>query len=577
MGGPAAPQGWPAGAGTSATRVWEPLRPDDPPWIGDYRLLALLGSGGMGRVFLGRSPAGQLVAVKLIRTDIAERDAFRRRFRSEVDRARQVPPFCTAEVLDADPDHDPPYLVVEYVDGPDLATVVRDRGPLSPANLHGLAIGVATALTAIHGAGVIHRDLKAANVLLAPGSPKVIDFGLAQEVNPIGAVGDTTTGEVVGTVAYMAPERIEPAGRELTPAVDIFAWGVVIAFAGTGTVPFSADSLPALAARILTEPPNLDGLPPDLRGLVGQALAKDPADRPTARQLLDRLLVTRGEAGSPPASRTELLRTGRRYAQVDPDDNAILTAAYPIAAATKATSARPTRTLLLWVTLFALLAVGAVAALVMWPSGTPAGPSGAATSAPPSSPAPGPIPAGAQLIVRDPLTAPGRWESTTYEAEPDTTCDFAGALVVTSQIPSFRCRGPADEMADQTVLVDVSLLEPGSCATIWFRFTVTGGGYALRVCEDAYYLVTHGIPESHIVNTLREFRHEEALATTTRVGIAAEGESLRFYRDGELVGSWSDATFDRGRVGLGVLQMRAEIRPPYRVSFANIEVWGSGG
>jgi hypothetical protein len=563
-------------SGSAVPRGW-PLRAEDLPRVGDYQLVRLLGEGGMGRVYLARSPAGQLVALKLIRTDVATQETFRRRFRSEVARARQVPPFCTAEVLDADPDHDPPYLVVEYVDGPDLATVVRERGPLSPGNLHGLAIGVATALTAIHGAGVVHRDLKAANVLLAPGSPKVIDFGLAREVDPAAAAAaqDTSTGELVGTVAYMAPERIDPIGRELTPASDVFAWGGVVAFAGTGRVPFAAGTLPALATRILTEPPDLDGLTGDLRGLVEQALAKDPAARPTARELLDRLLTSgpRGEP-APPADQTELLRTGRQHAQVDPDDPAIETAAYKPQAPTLAATGRRRRTLLL-LALCAILAAGVVAGLVVLPLGTAAEPTGSITPTPPASMPVELIPAGAQLIVRDPLTAPGRWEVTLHES--GTTCDFADALAVTSQIPSFRCKGPADVLSDVAVLVDVTLVEPGSCASIWFRFTAAGGGYALRVCEEAYYLVTHGTPESHSVTTLREFHFVAPLAATTRVGIVTDGAQFRFYRDGELVGSWSDSTFARGRISLGLLQMRPEVRPPYRVRFANIEVWGSGG
>jgi hypothetical protein len=246
----------------------------------------------MGSVFLASDAAGRLVALKVIRDELADDAEFRRRFRSEVARAREVPPFCTAEVLDADTEHDPPYLVVEYVDGPSLATVVRDRGPLTPANQHGLAVGVAVALTAIHGAGVIHRDLKPSNVLLAPGSPKVIDFGIARGVdNP----DDTRTDQVVGTVGYMAPERF--AGKSsgpLTAASDIFSWGGVMAFAATGRGPFLGEIPAAIAIRIMTEPPDLDGVTGPLRELVEHSLAKNPADRPTARELLDNLLAGGG-------------------------------------------------------------------------------------------------------------------------------------------------------------------------------------------------------------------------------------------------------------------------------------------
>ncbi|HEX8630515.1 MAG TPA: protein kinase, partial [Catenuloplanes sp.] len=274
--------------GDHASRA-APLRPADPRRLGRYELIGRLGEGGMGTVYLARDATGRLVAVKMIRADLAPDREFRRRFRSEVDRARLVPPFCTAEVLDADPEHEPPYLVVEYVDGPSLAAVVEDQGPLTPANLHGVAIGVATALTAIHGAGVIHRDLKPTNVLLAPGSPKVIDFGIARMVTP---TSDHTGHQMIGTVAYMAPERFEFTGAELTCATDVFAWGAVVAYAGTGRTPFSAQSPPLVAMRILTGPPDLTGLVPPLRDLVERALAKEPQARPSARELLDLLLTT---------------------------------------------------------------------------------------------------------------------------------------------------------------------------------------------------------------------------------------------------------------------------------------------
>ncbi|HEY7173577.1 MAG TPA: serine/threonine-protein kinase, partial [Micromonosporaceae bacterium] len=190
----------------------------------------------------------------------------------------------------------------EYVDGPSLAEVVAERGPLTPANLHGLAIGVATALTAIHGAGVIHRDLKPSNVLLAPGTPKVIDFGIARAAE--GAPdGETRTDQLMGTVAYMAPERLEPAiERTLTSAADIFAWGAVVAFAATGRVPFAGDSGPATAIAILTQKPNLDGIAEPLRRLVRRALAKRPEARPSARQLLDELLSIAPRPASDAAS-----------------------------------------------------------------------------------------------------------------------------------------------------------------------------------------------------------------------------------------------------------------------------------
>ncbi|WP_422770505.1 serine/threonine-protein kinase [Plantactinospora sp. WMMC1484] len=293
-----------------------PLLPGEGTRLGRYELLGRLGEGGMGTVYLGRDLDGRRVAIKMVRPEFSYDAEFRGRFRSEVNRARQVPPFSTAEVLDADPDHDPPYLVVEYVDGPSLATVVKEQGPLAGSALHGVAVGIATALTAIHGAGVIHRDLKPANVLFAMGGIKVIDFGIAR---PFEATSQhTRTDQIVGTVAYMAPERFEAedGARVVTSAADVFAWGVVVAYAATGRTPFAADSAPATAMRILTQPPDLSGLPGSLRDLVERALRKDPAERPTARELLDVLLS--GDTPQPGLSTAvaEAALTARRSPEV---------------------------------------------------------------------------------------------------------------------------------------------------------------------------------------------------------------------------------------------------------------------
>jgi hypothetical protein len=267
------------------------LRPTDPRGLGPYRLESRLGQGGMGTVYLGRSREGRPVAIKVIKAEFAYDEEFRGRFRSEVTRARQVPPFCTAEVIDADADHETPYLVTEFVDGPSLAEVVADQGPLTGGSLHSVAVGVATALAAIHGAGVIHRDLKPRNVLFALGTPKVIDFGIARAFEATSQ--HTATDQMVGTVAYMAPERFDTVtDRALGPAADVFAWAVVVAYAATGRTPFNADSPVATAARILTQPPDLAGVPEPLRYLLAAALDKDPDRRPTAPELLDRLVAT---------------------------------------------------------------------------------------------------------------------------------------------------------------------------------------------------------------------------------------------------------------------------------------------
>jgi hypothetical protein len=304
-GGAAGP---PAGAtaagpdtGTAPSRA-APLRPGDPRRLGAYQLLGRLGEGGMGTVFLAESAEGRLVAVKVVRPEYAQDEGFRARFRREAEAAQRVARFCTAQVLAAGTAGEVTYIVTEYIDGPTLAAAVAQQGPLHGSMLDSLAIGMAAALSGIHAAGVVHRDLKPSNVLLSQVGPKVIDFGIARALD--GADGLTQSGQLVGTPAYMAPEQFRGAS---TTATDVFAWGAVVAFAGTGRSPFGSGSAYELMRRVSTERPDLDGLDGSLRGLVGRAMDKEPARRPSARTLL---LALTGEAEDPLDASTRIVRTG---------------------------------------------------------------------------------------------------------------------------------------------------------------------------------------------------------------------------------------------------------------------------
>ncbi|MFC3999271.1 protein kinase [Nocardiopsis sediminis] len=264
----------------------KPLRTGDPRELGNYRIEGRLGRGGMGTVYLARDASDRLVAVKLIHPDLSDDEDFRRRFAREVASARKVARFSTAGVLDARLDGDPLFIVSEYVPGPNLSQAITTDGPMLGGTLDSLAMGVAAALVAIHRAGVVHRDLKPANVLLSAVGPKVIDFGIARALDDDSAV--TRSSQLMGTPAYLAPELV--LGNDVTPASDIFSWGCLVAYAGIGKAPFDAPSVPAVLHRISSMQPGLEGLDPGLEPLVRQALAKDPADRPTAQQLLNRLV-----------------------------------------------------------------------------------------------------------------------------------------------------------------------------------------------------------------------------------------------------------------------------------------------
>ncbi|MEV8100209.1 serine/threonine-protein kinase [Kitasatospora sp. NPDC085879] len=257
--------------------------------MGDYRLLRRLGAGGMGRVFLGRTAGGRTVAVKMVHPPYVADHEFRVRFRQEVAAARRVGGRWTAPVLDADTESDRPWVATGYIAGPSLGSAVREFGPLPPAAVHSLGIGLAEALQAVHGLGLVHRDVKPSNVLLALDGPRLIDFGISRALDAATAL--TQSGFVVGSPGYLSPEQAE--GRTVGPASDVFSLGAVLAYAATGVPPFGAGvSTPVLLYRVLHEEPDLggpDGLDPELRNLVSACLAKDPADRPTPARIRERL------------------------------------------------------------------------------------------------------------------------------------------------------------------------------------------------------------------------------------------------------------------------------------------------
>jgi serine/threonine protein kinase len=262
------------------------LRESDPARIGQYRLSARLGSGGMGVVYLGVAPDGGLVAVKVLRPELADDPEFRRRFGREVTVLMRVRGVCTVRVIEADTDSAWPFMVTEYADGPSLAEYIDTYGPLSPEMLYGLATGLAEALTVIHAAGIVHRDLKPSNVILTHDGPKVIDFGIAQTLD---ATSVTSTGMMVGSAGFMAPEQV--SGRP-GPAADIFVWGVTVGYAAAGHSPFGTGDTNAILYRVLYADPDIAAVPEPLKPLVEAALAKDPQNRPAAHELLDRLTST---------------------------------------------------------------------------------------------------------------------------------------------------------------------------------------------------------------------------------------------------------------------------------------------
>ncbi|KOX05248.1 serine/threonine-protein kinase [Streptomyces sp. NRRL B-3648] len=301
----------------------EKLGPGDPPQIGAYRLLARLGAGGMGHVYLARSDRGRTVAVKLVREELAAQEEFRARFRQEVQAARRVGGYWTAPVLDADTEAAVPWLATGYVAGPSLQRVVgHDHGALPERSVRILAAGLAHALKDIHAAGIVHRDLKPSNVLVTIDGPRVIDFGIARarETATAGGEGLTRTGALVGSPGFMAPEQVR--GDRITPACDVFCLGSVLAYAATGVLPFGGtdSGAHALMFRIAQEEPDLTGVPEGIADLVRDCLRKEPGSRPSLDAILERTgvedTVTGGRSRDPWLPGSLVAQLGRHAVQL---------------------------------------------------------------------------------------------------------------------------------------------------------------------------------------------------------------------------------------------------------------------
>ncbi|MER6105368.1 protein kinase [Streptomyces sp. NPDC001832] len=312
----------------------QPLEAGEPLTIGAYRLLGRLGAGGMGRVYLGRSAGGRTVAVKVVHPHFALDEQFRARFRREVDAARRIGAQWTAPVLDADPDAPIPWVATGYVAGPPLSTAVAEHGPLPEHAVWTLAAGLGEALAAVHEQGLIHRDVKPSNVLLALDGPRLIDFGIAHAIGATASL--TSTGVSVGSPGYMAPEQIR--GVDISGAADVFSLGAVLAYAATGTAPFLGDSSAVLLYKVVHEEPELGELEGELREVVAGCLAKDPEDRPTpvelARQLAPGGAAALVAAGWLPGSLVrEVSRTAVALLDLEPQDAPVESGPVPFSGA----------------------------------------------------------------------------------------------------------------------------------------------------------------------------------------------------------------------------------------------------
>ncbi|MEV5824838.1 serine/threonine-protein kinase [Spirillospora sp. NPDC052242] len=436
------------------------LEPGDPRSVETsgraYRLVARLGSGGMGTVYLGRSAAGRTVAIKIMHPEFAADARFRERFRREVELSGTVAGGFTAPVVDADPDARPPWLATEFLPSVPLRDAVRAGGALPPEVVRRLAAGVAEALVEIHGAGIVHRDLTPANVLLAADGPRVIDFGIARALD---AATITDSGTPLGAPGFMSPEQA--AGEPIGPPSDVFTFGATLMFAATGREPFGAGTWHEQLLRLRSERPRLDRVPDEgLRALIADCMEREPSRRPTAARVAERLAdgtspgTASGAAAWPPGIAAEIER--RRAAAENP----------PVPGGGRG---RPARA---GVAVAAVLAVAAVVSAAVWFQGRDSGTEAAAAPAPPSTAVPAtsasPTPVGE---IRFLVSGDGEVESLTYSVNGNSR------TVENVELPW-----------------EVAVPIPASVPrTVWELDVTNGGGGVIRYKVDANgRLVTQG-------------------------------------------------------------------------------------
>lgn len=339
----------------------EPLLPTDPSTVAGYRLLGRLGAGGMGVVYLGRTEAGELAAVKVTHSDQAGDPGFRARFRREVDAARRVSSPWAVPVTDADPDAPEPWLATAFVPGPSLAEAIAAHGPLPTRSARILGAAIARALAAVHRADLVHRDVKPGNVLLAVDGPRLIDFGIARTTEETDL---TAPDMVVGTPGFLAPEQAEARGAEIGPHSDVFALGCLLAYAVTARLPFGHGAVDALLYRTVHDDPDLSGIETEFAQLIGACLAKEPLARPTADQIAERLTEDAPPGGVDwlPAEvvRTIAHRSARMFAlpDIEPTQGPGSPQTSPHTSTRTPSQDRPSRRKFLWGAGGAVLAAG---------------------------------------------------------------------------------------------------------------------------------------------------------------------------------------------------------------------------